>query len=165
MIGWGSFPDGCWVMLGAGCRRVLAQTGAGQFVPARRPIIRHPTHLSRPAPPHLDLSSLQEERQRCARTLAEVERRFPKGVPLLDPEEDMKVAVGLFSRFFNLEFVFVSLFLLLDPEEGMKVAVGCCVISIQFVQLYVQQLGLRRASVLLSVLFPRLVLPRRLAPP
>ncbi|KAL4426270.1 hypothetical protein ABPG77_009885, partial [Micractinium sp. CCAP 211/92] len=33
----------------------------------------------------------QEARERCCRSLQEVERRFPKGVPLLDPEEDMKI--------------------------------------------------------------------------
>ncbi|PRW05917.1 superkiller viralicidic activity 2-like 2 isoform B [Chlorella sorokiniana] len=32
-----------------------------------------------------------EARERCAKTLQEVERRFPKGLPLLDPEEDMKI--------------------------------------------------------------------------
>lgn len=37
----------------------------------------------------------QEARERCARTLQEVERRFPKGVPALDPEEDMRIEVGL----------------------------------------------------------------------
>ena len=35
----------------------------------------------------------QEARERCAKTLQEVERRFPKGLPVLDPEEDMKVEV------------------------------------------------------------------------
>lgn len=33
----------------------------------------------------------QEARERCARSLQEVERRFPKGVPQLDPEDDMKI--------------------------------------------------------------------------
>ena len=28
------------------------------------------------------------------KALAEVQRRLPKGVPLLDPEEDMRIAVG-----------------------------------------------------------------------
>lgn len=49
-----------------------------------------------PAPP-VPLVSLQpylqEARERCARSLQEVERRFPKGIPQLDPEDDMKIQV------------------------------------------------------------------------
>lgn len=48
-----------------------------------------------PPPPSL---CAQEARERCAKTLQEVERRFPKGLPLLDPEEDMKIEVGWFHH-------------------------------------------------------------------
>lgn len=33
----------------------------------------------------------QEARERCGKSMGEVERRFPKGVPQLDPEDDMKI--------------------------------------------------------------------------
>ncbi|KAI3427412.1 hypothetical protein D9Q98_010327 [Chlorella vulgaris] len=33
----------------------------------------------------------QEARERCCKTLGEVERRFPKGLPQLDPVEDMRI--------------------------------------------------------------------------
>ncbi len=42
--------------------------------------------------------SLQEARERCAKSVGEVERRFPKGVPLLDPEDDMRIEVRLLYR-------------------------------------------------------------------
>ncbi|EFN51100.1 hypothetical protein CHLNCDRAFT_141429 [Chlorella variabilis] len=42
-------------------------------------------------PAVLSLPMLPEARERCAKSLAEVERRFPKGLPQLDPAEDMRI--------------------------------------------------------------------------
>lgn len=37
---------------------------------------------------------MQEAKERCLKSLGEVERRFPKGVPALDPLDDMEIEVG-----------------------------------------------------------------------
>ena len=90
-----------------------------------------------PAPPARIFP--QEARERCAKSLGEVERRFPRGVPQLDPEEDMKIEVGgwvggwvggcCFDE--GTLFLFCLVPLLLGPEEDVKMrGVGllllCC---------------------------------------
>ena len=67
------------------------------WLPAGRPHCA--THYTRTCPAHPPPSPPcppppQEARQRCAKSVAEVERRFPKGLPLLDPVEDMRIEVS-----------------------------------------------------------------------